>query len=202
MRVSRVSVLIVVGVALSAAVLSHSLAQPAAKPATPTKVAVCDVVKIFNNYQRAKDLTTEVSERRKVIQSENDARGKKIDDKQKEMKALKKNSKEYESRFKELQLIILEREAWLKYQETLAVREHYRLTVEMCEEIQKMIATLAKERSIQIVLFRDAEKITSQNAAELLRQIGMRKVLYSDSSVDMTEDALWRLNEAYRASQR
>ncbi len=202
MRFSKVSVLILVGVALSAVVLSHSLAQPAAAPAAPTRVAVCDVVEIFNNYQRAKDLTAKLNERRKAIQAENDDRGKKIDDKQEEMKALKKGSKEYEARFNELQRMVLEREAWLKFQETLAVREHHRLTVEMYEEIQKMIGALAKERGVQIVLFRDPENITSQNTAELLRQIGMRKVLYSDGSVDMTEDTLRRLNEAYRASQR
>jgi len=202
MRFSKLSVLIVVGVALSAAVLSHSLAQPAAKTATPTRMAVCDVVEIFNNYQRAKDLTAKLNERRKSIQAENEDRGKKIDDKQEEMKALKKGSKEYEARFSELQLMVIEREAWLKFQETLAVREHHRLTVEMYEEIQKTIATLAKERSIQIVLFRDPETITSQTTGELLRQIGMRKLLYSDGSVDMTEDTLRRLNETYRASQR
>lgn len=202
MRFSKVSVLIVVGVALSAAVLSHSLAQPAVKTATPTRVAVCDVVEIFNNYQRAKDLTATLNDRRKGIQAENDDRGKKIDDKQEEMKALKQGSKEYEARFNELQRMVLEREAWLKFQETLAIREHHRLTVDMYEEIQKMITALAKERSIQIVLFRDPENITSQNTAELLRQIGMRKVLYSDGSVDMTEDTLRRLNEAYRAAQR
>jgi len=203
MKVSKLSALTILALLAGTFALTRSMAQPAPDPApAATKVAVCDVVEIFNNYQRAKDLTAKLNERRTAIQTENNERGKKIDDMEDELKALKPGSKEYEGRFNERQRLIIERDAWLKFQETLAIREHHRLTEEMYNEIQDVIAALAKDRGFHIVLFRDPKNLVSQSTAELLQQINLRKVLYSDNSVDLTEDVLRRLNETYRAAPK
>lgn len=200
LRLSRTHILWLSVLAVGGVMMARLHAQPGAA-APSTRVAVCDVVDIFNNYQRAKDLTATLNERRQGIKLENEKRGKEIDAIKMELEGLRKGSKEYEKRFNEMQRRTIDRQAWLQYEEALAVREHHRLTQEMYEQIRKMIATIATSRGFQIVLFRDPEDLTSQNTSELLRLINMRKVLYSDSSVDITEETLRSLNAAYKATR-
>jgi len=199
MKVSRWTMLAAALLA-GAVVLTRSPAQTRPTAVAATRVAVCDVVGIFNNYQRAKDLTAKLNERRRSIQAENEQRGKEIEAIKMELEGLKKGSREYEKRFKEMQRRTFDRAAWLKYEESLAIREHHRLTREMYTQIQETVATVARRQGFHIVLFRDPEKLTSQNTSELLRQINMRKVLYSDDRVDITEETLRTLNETYKAS--
>lgn len=202
MKSSHVCVILLGALICGAVVMSNSWAQPAgAKKAPATSVAVCDVVEIFNDYHRAKDLTGKLSQRRKSIEDEDKKRQAAIEAINLEIEGLKEGSGEYEKRFNEMQRRTIDRQAWLQYEEALAVREHHRLTQEMYEQIRKMIATIATSRGFQIVLFRDPEDLTSQNTSELLRLINMRKVLYSDSSVDITEETLRSLNAAYKATR-
>ena len=67
------------GVLGGAVLLGQSFAQekPAAGAALP--VGVCDVVAVFKNYDRAKDLTNKLKARIDEIHAEGDKRGKEID---------------------------------------------------------------------------------------------------------------------------
>ncbi len=115
------------------------------KPAAAT-VGVCDVVVVFNEYQRAKDLTLKLNERRDALRAENEKRGKAIDVLRTELEGLKAGSKEYEQRLNEVQRLTIERTAWLQFQESLIMRDHQRLTREMYEQILRMIQTVGEQQ--------------------------------------------------------
>lgn len=183
-----------------AMILSHSSAQAPA-PAATTRVAVCDIVDVFNNYQRAKDLTAQLNERQKAIKAESEKRAKTIDSLRVEIEGLKPGSKEYEQRVNEMQRLAIERKAYLDYQEALALREHYNLTKEMYSELTDMVASIAKERGYDLVLQLDNEELNAPNTQELLRQIHGRKVLYAAGQIDLTATVLGRLNQAYGAKK-
>jgi Skp family chaperone for outer membrane proteins len=181
-----------------AVTLSNSIAQaPPAPP--PTRLAVCDLVDVFNNYQRAKDLTSQLNERRESIKAEADKRAKAIEALRMELEGLKQGSKEFEQRFNEVQRLTIERTAYLQFQDALAMRDHRNLTKEMYDEIMAMIGAVAKERGYEVVLARENEPLNMENTQEMLRQIGSRKVLYAASSVDLTESIMVRLNQNYKA---
>ena len=78
------------------------------------------------------------------------------------------------------------------------MREHHRLTKEMYEEINKVIAAVARDRGVQVVFYAERESLQTRDTPELLQLIERRKVLYADPSVDMTEEVLTRANEGYR----
>jgi len=169
------------------------------KPANAT-VAVCDVVVVFNEYQRAKDLTLRLNERRDALRAENEKRGKAIDVLRTELEGLKAGSKEYEQRLNEVQRLTIERTAWLQFQESLIMRDHQRLTREMYEQILRMIQTVGEQQGFLVVIQRDKESLESQSTQELIQKIASRKVLYNHSSVDITDSVLARLNDQYRLS--
>ena len=67
MKAARVYVLVIAALLGGAVLLGRSFAQSPSTAAGPTKVAVCDVVKVFNNYNRAKDLTANLNEKRETV---------------------------------------------------------------------------------------------------------------------------------------
>lgn len=200
MKSKRLYLVVIAALLGGALLLGRSFAQEhvAATVTRPSRVAVCDVVQVFNNYTRAKDLSAQLNESRDKVEAEGQKRQQAIQSMQLELEGLKEGSKEYEGRFNEIQRQTIEQNAWLQYQEALVMREHHRLTREMYDEIIQRITQLAKEKSIDIVLYRMRQEFRSENTRQLLQQIENRRVLYAADSTDLTDEVLAGLNEAYR----
>jgi Skp family chaperone for outer membrane proteins len=185
------------------AILNELHAQPAASaPALgQTRVGVCDVVQIFSSYDRAKDMTDKLEKRRQAIQAENQTKAKDLDAINVELEGLKPGSDEYEKRFNDKARMTADLDSWQNLQKALLLRDHERLTREMYQEINDAIARVAKERDLQIVLFRDQAELVSADSGDIMRQIASRRVLYYDGRLDVTDAVLLRLNEAYRSAK-
>ena len=194
--------LILIGVGVCGVVfLNYALAQPAAdKPRAAACIAVCDIVEVFNNYERAKDLTARLNERGRQIQAEKAKRNIPIEEIADELKRLKQGSEEYEKRFNEMQRLAIELQGWLKLNEDKAIREHHQFTKEMYRQILDTVAKEAKNRGYKVVAFEERGDLQSTNTSELIREIARRRVLYSDPGVDITGMVLSRLNKSYRAA--
>lgn len=204
MRISRTFVLVAAVMLAGAVMLGRSLAQeqPTTAPTGADRVGVCDIVQIFNQYARAADLNTALNEKGQALQAEDTKRGEAIDALTKELELLKEGSPEYEQRFNEAQRLTIERQAWVKFQESLVMRERHRLTLEMYEEVRKAVGEVAQQRGIDVVLYNVREPLKGETTQQLLQEMQDRKVLYSSDSADMTEVVLAKLNEAYRASKK
>lgn len=199
---------VIVAVVLTAGlfVLKDSVAQPVAPaapaPAPATAIAVCDVVEIFNNYQRAKDLSADVTKKRLALEAESKRRAKLVDDMTKELASLKSGSTQYDLRVDQIQKAIIDNRAWLDTELGLNVRHGYKLTREMYDEIRAMIAQTARSLGCQLVLQRNRSEPRSTNTRELLARIATRKVIYAANQADITEIVLARLNLAYRQRRK
>jgi Skp family chaperone for outer membrane proteins len=173
-----------------------AVAAPAAAPA-PTKAAVCDLFVILKNYDRGNDLKKELKARIDKITAEGDKRGKEITKIQDTLEELKPGSKEYDAQLNKMTQLTIDRQAFLNYQDELAKRETYRYTKEVYQDVLDAVEKVAKERGYQLVLFKESANLTSRTYDELLEQIARRKVLYSDPSLEITDDVLKRLNRDY-----
>jgi len=179
-----------------------SLAQSGAYSQRATAVGVCDVVEVFNNYQRAKDLTADFKVKRDSIQQQHDARSDAIEEKDKELQSLLEGSPEYEKQYRELRMMVNDAQVWAQTEESLAQREHLRLTTEMYDEILGMISVVSNEQGFDIILFRETRDTKADTMQDLLLQMQNRKVLYNNDDVDITDRVLNRLNMAYEANRR
>ena len=188
---------------LAGAVLLKDVTGQPARPAQPaTRVAVCDIVEVFDNYQRAKDLTQDLNDKSAKIKAENKQREKAIKAVQMEMENLKDGSPEYEKRLDQIQNMTIQRTAWLEFMTAKNMRNHHRLTKEMYNEMVAAVSQAAKELKCQVVFQRDRSKLQSNNTPELIRRISARKVIYAAAELDITEIVLGRLNMAYRATKK
>jgi len=193
-------IITVAAVLLCAAMLGgHLNAQGRPAATARCQVAVCNVVQILNNYQKAQDLKAKLNDQLKETDAESEKRGQAIEEIRKELRGLKVGSKEYEDRFCEIQRLTINRAAWLEYKNSATERYYCRLTKEMYAEVRKTIAAVAKRRGLGVVLYIQRDPLAANKMRELLGEISRRKILYSDPSVDITDEVLSALNEAHRA---
>lgn len=202
LKTVKMLVLALTALAAIALLFAQVQAQPAPVPkAMPqAKVAVCDIVKIFANYQKAKDIEAKLREARRTVDAEDEKRKTKITAMENElMEGLDPASKEYETRLAELTRLNIERETWLKFEEKRQGMDRYRLTELMYKEVLKAVAGVAKDQDVQLVLSSDD---TVPGRLDAYRQVENKKVLYSDGALDITDTVVGRLNDQYKASTK
>jgi Skp family chaperone for outer membrane proteins len=190
---------------IGVAVLKDSWAQtrPAADAPAPatTRVAVVDVVKVFANYQRAKDQELRLQEHRKEVKAENEKRSKNIESMELELKdALAPGSPEFQKRLDELTKASIDRETWLKFEDAKETQERYRLSDEMYKDILKTVAEVAKDQNFQIVI--SSDESNAESKPDVFRKIERKKVLYAAPGLDITDSVLTKINDAYKAGKK
>ena len=194
MRRSGIFLLAAASVTCVAVFLTVVSAQAPAAAGPRGTVAVCDVVTVFNDYQRAKDLSAEFQERAKKLAAQDQQKLQAIQEVEKVLNALKPGSKSHEEQLQKWEKLSVERATWRRLREQVNLREHRRLTEEMYTEILTMIETVAKERRFDLVLHRENVELAIQTTTELLNKIAQRKCLYAAKSIDLTDVVLKRGN--------
>jgi Skp family chaperone for outer membrane proteins len=199
MKTSRIYLLAIIALVGVAAFLTSSVAQQASPAGC--RIAFCDLVEVFNKYKRAKDLTTELNERRTAIKAESEKRKKAVDTLSMELENYKKGSAQYKQTFNELTRQSIELDAYLRYQEQLALRDHRDLTEEMYKEIVGAVGRIAAQQGVSVVMQREQEQLNTEDTKAMLQQISNRKVLYFSEALDITDAVLTSLNQGYKASK-
>jgi len=197
MKSSQVMIVLLVAAVAGLMVVTHLDAQ-AKNPVSGESIAVCNVVEVLNNCQKAKDLTADLNKERGRIEAEVKTRTEAIDAMGKELKLLEVGSAQYEQRLSESQRQAINRDAWLKYEQSKMVRMHQKFTREMYTDVQNAVKEVAKSRGCKIVLYQQRGSLRAQSTADMRMEISQRKVIYSDDSVDITSSVLLRMNAAYR----
>ena len=203
MKSSRKVLVLIVGLLIAGALLNRSTAQFAQiTPAKGTSISVCNVVEVFNNCERAKAFRDQLAQQRETVNAQKEHRAKKLEAIQMELEGLRKGSEEYKKRLEEMWRLGYENEGWEKAQTAIMMKSYQSATQEMYEQIVNIVADVAKERGVELVLFRVREPISAETGQDLAAQISRRQVLYSDEGLDITEIVLARLNQVYRDQDR
>ena len=188
---------LVVGVSFAALSLLFAREGSAQARRAVADVAVCNVLDVFRNYERANDLTQQMQQRRDAIIQERNTRVAEIEALQEDLQAYLPGSDEYEDLLRRVELKTIEAGAWEEYQMAMAGHDHHRLMTEMYDEILAMAKTISDERGHKVVLFRESSDTRTENMQQLLAQIEGRKVLHASPDVDLTNIVIDRLNSQY-----
>jgi len=190
-------VLVLAMVGVGALLLRESLAQ--ARPAAaPTRVGVCDVMELLDNYDRAKDLMNGLEKEKDAIEAEGKKRKDKIDQMNQQLDGLIPNSPEYGKLLDEMEEMAFELKAWMECGKSRTLRKHLRLTQDLYQEIRQAVGAVAKSRGVDVVLFFERKERPTNSTPELARQIETRQVVWHDPRLDLTEAVLTHLNKAYK----
>jgi len=202
MKTARILLPVVAAILGAFLLLEDSSAQPKGARAPATSVAVCDIMDLLDNYERAKDLIAGLKADRERIQQEGEAKKKKILEMNQQLDGLKSGSPAYRKLLSKMEQDRFYLEAWVKMQGGRGMREHHRLTKLLYADIRIAIEKVAKARGIHVVLsfaHRDTPTKTSVQLAQLMES---RQVIWRDESVDLTEAVLTQLNKDYKAPKR
>jgi len=195
MKLSRIAVLLGITAAGALFIAAHLDAQ--ARPASGP-VGVCNVAEILNNCRKATDHTADLKKERHAVKEEGDKRTAQIKKLTEELRGIALGSEEYDRRFAEIQRLTFNREAWIKFETDKSMRKHRRLTRQIYSDVQKAIAIVAKRRGFKVVVHQQRGALRATRTSDMLTEISLRTVIYSDQSVDITASVLSALNAAYK----
>ena len=160
----------------------------------PHRVAVCNVAEVFSQYAKAKELALAVSEAQRTATAEDEKRAKAIQNLELTIEGLKPGSPEHEKQTLELIRAKADRQTVAQIEAFRLQREYNRRTVEMYASIASAVADVSKEVGIAVVLQTQSQEVTAAGAADPVRVISARQVLYNHPAVDITRDVVAKLN--------
>jgi len=178
------------------------LAQGPAAGGGIGRVASIDVIKVFNEYQRQKDLTEELRSEQGKLQAENEQRRARIDSLQATLDAMSEADPTRTQKMREYFQEQIDYKNWYDLMQAELSREVAVWTIRVYKEILEGTAELAKKQGVDLVLYTDEYKPVSYDPEAIRQQIRERKVVYAGSTIDMTQPVLDTLNSRYRAQPR
>ncbi len=195
---------LVVGAAVAAATLVATRTLDAQSKATTSsgKVAVLDVVQVFNDYQRQKDLTEEMNEVQGKLQEENTQRRQRIDALQAEIDRLDKEDPTFVQRARDLLAMQIEYKNWVDLKQADLTREVGVWTNRVYREICRAAEAIAKQQGYDLVLYKgkfDDNILEPDQAKEQIRNM---QVIFAGGQIELTQAVADKLNADYRAQPR
>jgi len=196
-KMFAIAVVVVVLTAVSGWLMSSVNAQEKASPAA-TKVAVVDIVKVFNEYQRTKEINERLNKEQINLQNQRKAKLDRVEALKAQLESLNPDSKDYYQRQKELLEASIELKNFTDIKSEEVKREFRVLTEDIYKQILKSVEDAAKDMGYDLVLYLDMMEIKGDSFPALLEKIRERKVMYAAKHIDITQNVLDVLNQTYK----
>lgn len=187
---------IVAGIVSMLAVSQAARAQAGGPGTGGTKVVVIDVVRVFNDYQLQKDLSSELQQVQGQLQSEAKLRQERVDSVQAAVQAIDPQDPTYRDRVTELLRMQAENKVWFDTTQAAVTRELALWSNNIYQDVVIIVGELARERGYDLVLYRD-EYEPGADPEQVKERIRRRKVVWHSPTVDISDAVLQRLNSKY-----
>jgi len=172
----------------------------------PTVVATVDMQFVMGGLSERADLMVDLSANGQVIQEEEKTRAEEIERLAKELEDVVDDQRRTNLQ-DELDLKILQRMAWLRFTQQEIDIEKSLMLENLFRSMQSAAKELAEIEGIDLVIIDDAGQQfellpNSQLSREgqVAQQMTSRRVLYRDSTIDISEELIIRMNNDYAAS--
>lgn len=177
-----------------------SAADPSA-PKTP-KVAVANVVKIFNDIQRTKDLRSTADAEAKALENERINRAAKINDIKQRRDTLNPSAPDYNKLNQELVEKSIELRSWIEIQKLEMDRKQKQQIKDLFDLITAAIAKVATQNLIDIVVSDQKpelpENLDTVNVDQVRLALIQRSLLFAADPVDITSAVIATMDSEYK----
>jgi len=190
-------VIVLTAVAAWALVANVNHAQSTGSSAGGTLVGVVDLVRVFNDFEQTKALNTELERYKRQVTEEKQVKEEDLAVEKQTLLGFAPDSAEFRQRRGAFEKMMIEYRVWMAVKAE-SLEEQHRVWIERTyATATQCIADVAKERGIQVVITREELDATVQDTNVLRTQILNRKVVYYDPALDLTDEVLARLNDAF-----
>jgi Skp family chaperone for outer membrane proteins len=158
------------------------------------KVGVVSILKVFQKCKRnEKYRQTALAEQAKA-NAELDKLSKEIEAEEAGLKTLKVGSDDYLARVKQVVTAKASLQAQQDFYKQQAALKEQQWAEAVYKDVLKIVAEVAKEKGMDIVLEKDEPEFPTSNYSELMTVISTHKVLYSSGCEDISDEVLARLD--------
>lgn len=186
----------VLGVMLSLS----SASAPAATEPPPVRIAVVNIVKIFNALDVKKNGDAEIERLGKQLTDERKAKEDELDKLKTELNELAPDSPEYKEISEKMLRKAVELQSFSRYMEQKLLMETRLRTAAIYKSMNKSIEEFSRANGIGLVLASDDPDLTgARSQEELLSKITIRKVIYAHESFDITKSITEKMNTDAKA---
>jgi Skp family chaperone for outer membrane proteins len=200
MQAGWTRITLVAAVAIGATLVTWESLRGQAASAPETQIAVVDIVQVFNQYQKQRDLTREMQELEQQIQAENTARREAIETEQTKIGQLNPEDPGYRAQRSNLMRQQIEYRSWTEMVQAQMQREVALWSERVYQDIVAATRQVAEERGYEVVLYVDEYVSAIENPDAIREQIRSRKVIYASDRIDLTQSILERVNQDYAAA--
>jgi Skp family chaperone for outer membrane proteins len=162
-------------------------------PAGPTRVAIANPSKIFNEMQETKTLREKLEVRRKELLNKEEQMRAAIKAKVDELQQINPKHPRYQEVQDELDNLNGQLQAWGIATKASVERQQKKMVKDLYDKIEAAVAEVAKSNGIDLVIAdgrQDIANLDQVPAEELRRLLNSRNVLFSNSQVDITEKVI------------
>jgi Skp family chaperone for outer membrane proteins len=164
--------------------------------------ACVNIIMVFNEYQRQKDLAEEMTNETIKFEAEFNTRKQRIEALQATLDAMNRQDPAIQKKLQEQLAEQISFKNWGDFKQAAMGREVGMWTTRVYTEIVDMVAVVAQQEGWDLVLYRDEFEEVSFDPNVIRDQIRGRKLLYASPAVDLTQKVLEKLNAQYRAKPR
>jgi Skp family chaperone for outer membrane proteins len=191
------------GLVACVAVFAFGSRLDAQSGAAPTgRIACVDVMKIMNEYQRAKDLREELAQLQQSLENEDKERRGKIDSLRAQVDAMDPQDPMIAGRMRELLELQVSYRTWAELKQLDVAREYGLWSIRIYNELLTAVQETAERDAYDMVFYRGKFEAVSMEPDVIRDQIARNQVLYASDAVDITMTILDKLNNAYRSKPK
>jgi len=177
--------------------VAHAAAQLMAQP---TAVAVVDLQAVFDGAKILEQFRADQIKWNDDFKAQREAKEKELQNMKFELDALDKNSAQFRAKAETLQFKAYEFKLWGDFQQAKVQHEQGLQLHKLYRDTRTVVAQIAKEQGYDLVLYNDnTNEIAWNQVNELQAQIQLRKVLFANDAINITDQVVQRLNTMHTA---
>jgi Skp family chaperone for outer membrane proteins len=192
---------------LFAASLALAYQGGANRVGQPTAVATVNLSVVMEKLEQKSSMQANLVTMAAKLKAEDQATKDELTKMQNDLKGMTTETAEREALQEKLAMATLKYQAWAKFSSEKIDIEESLVLQDLYRSIKEAVAQLATTSRLDIVLVDDSkgELRTDPDArmprkAQILQQVAERRMLYTNPQIDITDDLIERMNNAFRAA--
>jgi len=165
------------------------------------KIGVVDINKIFDKYEKRKDLDQQLKDMEVEYKDEIESKKKAMIDLSEETQLLDLGSEKRNKNMETLERKNVELEGYAKLAEKQLTKRYKDAFEKIYEEITKEVDAFGKENNYSLIIKKEDSDLQTNQISDLQFKIGIRTVLYNSNRVDVTANITDRLNTRYKKAK-
>ncbi|MDX1681513.1 MAG: OmpH family outer membrane protein [Phycisphaeraceae bacterium] len=202
MRRSRITTLTAFLTVLALSGWATALATSALK-AEPTATAVVNVQHAFESLDEKTQVEADLKTRQEQVLQERQEKQESLKQLQQDLEILAPGTPAFQQKQEQLQKKALELKVWIEYQGQRLERERIIRLEALYRKLLESIGRVAKDNGYHVVLFQEDEvNFRNASANQISAAVQMRKVLWADEKLDLTDEVIQRMNNEWQNMSR